>query len=94
MRLTDLLEALNTDMNEKLNRIQREIETNNILSPYLLDVMPYVYKKGYSINVMMNTKFRRLKEKQSIIDVLRDISKRNNAKLKSIDEDQVYKIYI
>jgi len=85
-------EALNQDKNTVINQAQQDVL--NSLSAYLIKVMPFTYKNGYALNIMFNSKFNKLKDKQNIYNIIDTISNKYNGKVKSIkDNDNIVKIF-
>ena len=91
-----LNEVLSPELNQRLQQVEKEILNNKIISPYLLKTMPYLYKRGYSVNVMLNTNYRKLgnKKKSNVTDELKKIAHKYDGKATSLTDDSVIKIFL
>jgi hypothetical protein len=91
-----LNEILSPELNQRLQQVEKEILSNRDLIPYLLKTMPYLYKSGYSINVMLNTNYRKLgnKRKSNVADELKKIAYKYDGRATSLADDSVVKIFL
>lgn len=86
-----LNEALERDLRDKIKDIEVSISKN--LAKYLIKVMTYKNKKGYNVNIMLNTVYNKLEDKSKIKSYIKKLAKKNDGVAKSLSDDSVIKIY-
>lgn len=94
MKFKKILSEITQNTNTKISSLQQEIENHKILSKYILKAMPFTYKSGYSLNIMMNSYYKKEKNKENIKDTLIQLAKKYNGRVKSLDNDSVIKIFV
>jgi hypothetical protein len=76
-------EALTPEVNTKMDGFKNEVMSNIIIAPYIIHVMAYTYKRGYAVNVMLNSAYRKLDNKQEVKSEIEKIAQKYNAKTSS-----------
>jgi hypothetical protein len=78
--LRAIKEALTPEINTRMEKFKDEVTNSSIISPYIIHVMAYTYKRGYATNVMLNSTYRKLDNKQSVKSEIEKIAQKYNGR--------------